>query len=253
MPAVSRDELVAYLDTLLEAASFSDYGPNGLQVPGRAKVERVVTGVSATRALHERAAQLGAELVLVHHGLFWPALGPLDALAAGRLRPLLANEISLVAYHLPLDAHPEVGNNALLADALGLTSRFRFAEHHGQEIGIAGALPGEGITTEALAARLAELCQEPLHLPGGPDVVKTIGIVSGGAADDVREAAELGLDAFVTGEPEERSQAEAAELGIHLFAAGHHASERFGVRRLGELLAERFGIAHEFVDSGNPV
>lgn len=248
----SRDEIVAYLDELLDSPAFGDYGPNGLQVPGAAEIRTVVTGVSANRSLHEQAAEFGAELVLVHHGLFWPSIGPLDVLSAGRLKPLLASDINLVAYHLPLDAHPEVGNNALIADALGLGDRSRFAEHRGKELGIAGTLP-EPTTAAGLAGLLADIAQAPLHFPGGPELIRTVGVVSGGAADDAHVAARLGLDAFVTGEPEERSQADAAELGIHVFAAGHHATERFGIRRLGELLAERFGVEHHFVDFANPV
>jgi dinuclear metal center YbgI/SA1388 family protein len=172
---------------------------------------------------------------------------------AGRLRPLLADEINLVAYHLPLDAHPAAGNNALIADALGLTDRHRFAEHGGQPLGIAGTLPGDGLLPAALVARVTALCQPPVAFLDGPPRVRTVGIVSGGGADDIHEAAALGLDAFITGEPEERSQSAAREEGIHFLAAGHHATERFGVRQLGELLAERFGIEHRFVDVENPV
>lgn len=249
----SRDEIVAYLDALLASADFQDYGPNGLQVPGSAEVRRVVTGVSANRALIEEAARLDADLVLVHHGLFWPSIGPIDALTAGRLRPLFVHDISLVAYHLPLDAHEEVGNNALIADALGLADRRTFAPHRGRHLGIAGHLPMP-LASGDFAALLAELVQPPLAFPGGPDQIRTVGIVSGGAADDIAEAAALGLDAFVTGEPAERSQGMAAELGIHFFAAGHHATERFGIRELGDRVAEEFTDVHvTFVDIPNPV
>ena len=248
----SRDEIVAHLDGLLRSRDFQDYGPNGLQVPGRAEVQRVVTGVSANRALIETAAELGADLLLVHHGLFWPSIGPIDTLTAGRLRPLFAGDISLVAYHLPLDAHEELGNNALLADALGLANRRTFAPHRGQHLGVAGHLAAP-LTPDALIAAVGEVTQPPLAFLHGPDLITTVGIVSGGAADDITEAAALGLDAFITGEPAERSQGMAEELGIHFLAAGHHATERFGVRALGELLAERFGVEHTFVDVANPV
>jgi dinuclear metal center YbgI/SA1388 family protein len=249
----SRDEIVAFLDGLLRAQEFQDYGPNGLQVPGRAEVKRVVTGVSANRALIEAAAAMQADLLLVHHGLFWGGTGPIDAVLAGRLRPLFVGDISLVAYHLPLDAHPEIGNNALLADALELTDRRAFAPHRGELLGIAGHLPGAGLSPEALSDAVAAVTQRPVAFLQGPEVVRTVGIVSGGAADDIVPAAALGLDAFITGEPAERSQGLAEELGIHFLAAGHHATERFGVRALGERLAAEFGVDHTFVDVENPV
>ncbi|MFT4035171.1 MAG: Nif3-like dinuclear metal center hexameric protein [Patulibacter sp.] len=247
-----RDEIVAHLDALLRSDEFEDYGPNGLQVPGRKEVRRVVTGVSANRALIDAAAGLGAELLLVHHGLFWPSIGPLDQLTTGRLRPLLAGEISLVAYHLPLDAHPQFGNNALLADALELTARHAFAPHRGQLLGVAGRLP-QPLAPQQLVELVGAHTQPPLAFLYGPELVRSVGIVSGGAADDIAGAAALGLDAFITGEPAERSQALAEELGIHFLAAGHHATERFGVRALGELLAAEFAVDHTFVDIANPV
>ncbi|MDO9355437.1 MAG: Nif3-like dinuclear metal center hexameric protein [Solirubrobacteraceae bacterium] len=249
-----RDTILAYLDALLEPAKYADYGPNGLQVPGADEVRTVVTGVSANRALIETAVALDADLLLVHHGLFWGAKQTgIDHLMAGRLRPLFKHDISLVAYHLPLDGHTEVGNNALIADGLELTGRSTFAEHGGQPLGIAGTLPGDGLEPDELAAQVGSLCQTPLTFFHGPERIRTVGIVSGGAADDIHVAAALGLDAFITGEPEERSQGAAEEEGIHFLAAGHHATERFGVRRLGDLLAHEFGVAHHFVDIENPV
>ncbi len=147
------------------------------------------------------------------------------------------HDVNLAAYHLPLDAHPEVGNNALIADALGLTDRRSFAAHRGEHIGITGHLPGGGLTPEAFVEAVGAITQPPLAFLHGPEVVRTVGIVSGGAADDIVPAAALGLDAFITGEPAERSQGMAEELGIHFLAAGHHATERFGIRALGEVLA----------------
>ncbi|MEN0015369.1 MAG: Nif3-like dinuclear metal center hexameric protein [Solirubrobacteraceae bacterium] len=254
MPSVTpRDAIVAYLDELLDPTAFKDYGPNGLQVPGKDEVRTVVTGVSANRALIETAIASGADLLLVHHGLFWGKTDGIDHLLAGRLRPLFKHDVSLVAYHLPLDAHPEVGNNALLADALELTARGTFAPHGGRDLGLHGTLPGDGLEPEAFAALVGSVTQTPLAFLHGPERVRTVGLVTGSAADDVHEAAALGLDAFITGEPAERSQGAAEEEGIHFLAAGHHATERFGVRRLGDLLAHRFGIDHHFVDIENPV
>src|SRR3954471_16721368 len=250
-----RDDLIAALDELLQPAAFRDLGPNGLQVPGQADITRVVTGVSARRELSERAVQLGAELVLVHHGLFWKFHPTgLTPLLAERLRPLFKHDVNLAAYHLPLDAHETVGNNALLARALGCESHEPFGAYKGTPIGRAGRFPGAGIAPDQLLARVREATgREPLLLGAGPERIRTIGIVSGSAADTVHEAAAAGLDAFLTGEPREHVTAEARELGIHFVAAGHHATETFGVRALGDLLAERFGIEHIHVDLPNPV
>jgi dinuclear metal center YbgI/SA1388 family protein len=249
------DDLIAHLDELLNPGAFQDYGPNGLQVPGRAQVERVVTGVSAHRELIERALALRADLVLVHHGLFWDfhPTGLTRALAE-RLRPLLANDVNLVAYHLPLDAHPEVGNNALLATSLGCEAHEPFGDHRGTPIGRAGRFEGEGIPIGELTARVAEVCgQEPLVFDAGPERVRTIGIVSGAGAGSLPEAVERGLDAMLTGEPREHVMADAREEGIHFIAAGHYATETFGVRALGDRLERELGVEHVFVDVPNPV
>jgi dinuclear metal center YbgI/SA1388 family protein len=173
---------------------------------------------------------------------------------ATRLRLLLEAGIGLAAYHLPLDAHPEVGNNALIAGGLGCEDQAPFAEVRGASIGVAGRFAGDGIPAAELFARVRELTdREPLVFDHGPAAIRSIGIVSGAAADAVEEAAAAGLDAFLTGEPAERAMALARESGIHFIAAGHYATETFGVRRLGELLAERFGVEHRFVDVPNPV
>jgi dinuclear metal center YbgI/SA1388 family protein len=247
-------EIVDHADALLDSAAFRDYGPNGLQVPGRETVEHVVTGVSASAELFERAAELGGDLVLVHHGLFWgePA-GPIDRQRKRRLKLLFDHDLSLVAYHLPLDAHPRIGNNALLAAGLGAVRTEPFAEHGGAPVGAIAHLDPP-MARDELPARVAELTRrEPLVFPAGPDPVHTVGIVSGGAADDVAEAIERGLDAFLTGEPAERVMALAQEGGVTFLAAGHYATETFGVRALGDLLAERFGVRHTFVDLPNPI
>ena len=241
-------DIIGRLDAILQADSFADYGPNGLQVPGREVVQRVVTGVSATKALLMRAAELDAGLVLVHHGLFWDgqplALSPV---LAERLRVLLVHDIGLAAYHLPLDAHPEYGNNALLAEALG-------CERHAPFAGIGRVAEFDGIGIADLLARVRETTgREPLLQGAGPEQVGRVGIVSGGAASVLGEAIEAGLDAFITGEPKERAMADATEAGIHFIAAGHYATETFGIRRLGDLLAADLGVEHVFVDLPNPV
>jgi dinuclear metal center YbgI/SA1388 family protein len=248
-------ELLRFLDELLDVSSFDDYGPNGLQVPGREKVSKVVTGVSAQLELFERAASAGADLVLVHHGLFWNAdPRALTPVAARRLLALLSREMSLAAYHLPLDAHPEVGNNALLAAGLGCAGTEPFGVMRGRPIGVCGRFPADGLSPSELARRVHELTgREPLAFNSGPPRIRSIGIVSGGGGHELGQAIADGLDAFLTGEPEEPAMGQAREGGIHFLAAGHYATETFGVRRLGELLAERFGIEHEFIDLPNPV
>jgi dinuclear metal center YbgI/SA1388 family protein len=252
---VDRDTLVDHLDELLDAPAFADYGPNGLQVPGARGIDALATGVSAGLELFERAAAIGAQLVLCHHGLFWDgAPRALSEPMARRLRVLLEHDMGLAAYHLPLDAHPELGNNALLADALGVTDRAPFAEHKGRSIGVRGAFAGGGMPAGELVERVRTACgRSPLHFAGGPDTVRTIGIVSGGAARQVSEAIALGLDAYLTGEPTESVMTEALEGGVHFLAAGHYATETFGIRALGEHLAQRFGLRHTFVDVPNPV
>ncbi|HEX5225034.1 MAG TPA: Nif3-like dinuclear metal center hexameric protein [Solirubrobacteraceae bacterium] len=253
--AASLSEIIAELDGLLEPERFADYCVNGLQVPGPGQVETVVTGVSANAELLEHAARERADLVLVHHGLFWdPGVRSLDAIAHGRLKLLLGADMALAAYHLPLDAHTRVGNNALIAHALDAEQLGRFAPARGEPIGILARLPGEGVAAGDLLERVrAATGREPLWLDGGPPTVSTIGIVSGGGADYLGDAAAAGAQALLTGEPEERSPALAREHGVHLIAAGHHATETFGVRALGEHLAERFGVRHAFVDIANPV
>lgn len=247
-----RDEIVGFLDRLLDSVGFPDYGPNGLQVPGAVEVSSVVTGVSATKELFEVALQKEASMVLVHHGVFWGDAGALSEMQAGRLRVLLANDLNLVAYHLPLDAHPSVGNNALLIDELGLALEESFGDYKGRSIGFVGTSPGisgDGLR-ETIASRLG---REPLHLAHGPETIKRVAVIAGSAPDYIEAAAAAGCDAFITGEPAERVNSAAKELGIHFYAAGHHATEKLGIQRLGDLLVENFGVTHEFIDIPNPI
>jgi dinuclear metal center YbgI/SA1388 family protein len=250
-----RDEILGFCDELLNAGSFEDYGPNGLQVPGKEEVSRVATGVSANLELISAAVDSGADLVLTHHGLLWGSeLAPLSIPMAARLRALLCAEVSLAAYHLPLDAHPAIGNNALLREALGLEPDGRpFGEAKGSAVGVVGRC-SDPIDVGELGRRLTlAVGQEPLIFDSGPDRISTVGIVTGGGSFAVHEAGQLGLDALVTGEPSEPVMGEAREYGVHFLAGGHYATETFGIRRLGELVAERFSIQHEFVDIPNPI
>jgi dinuclear metal center YbgI/SA1388 family protein len=248
-------QIIGHLDALLQPDRFDDYAPNGLQVPGRDEIATVVTGVSAGAELFERAIAAGADLVLVHHGLFWrgPPRG-LDRAAKRRLQLLFDADVGLAAYHLPLDAHSEVGNNALLAAAIGAVEPQPFGRAGGQQIGVRARFAGDGIDADELVRRVsAATAREPLAFTDAASPVQSIGIVSGAAAEALDEAIEQGLDAFLTGEPAERSMSRAREAGVHFLAAGHYATETFGVRALGERLASAFGVAHEFVDVPNPI
>lgn len=251
----ARDEIIAFCDQLLDAGSFEDYGPNGLQVPGAAEVSKVATGVTANREFLARARESGAELAIAHHGLFFgDAPQALSEQLAERLQVALCSGLSVAGYHLPLDAHREIGNNALVAQRLGLELEDRpFAEFKGRPIGVV-ARSSDPITASNLVARVAEATgRDPLVFDAGPEWVSTVGIVTGGGSRAIGEAAALGLDAFITGEPSEHVMGDAREAGIHFLAAGHYATETFGVRRLGELVAERFGTEHEFIDVPNPI
>jgi len=247
--------IISALDELLSVSAFTDLGPNGLQVPGPAEVSRVVTGVSAQRPLIERAVEEGAQLVLVHHGLFWDFLPTgLSPVLAERLRPLFKHDIALAGYHLPLDAHAELGNNAILADRLGCERHEPFGTYRGQAIGRAGTFPGDGIPAAELFERVREVtARAPTVFDGGPERIRRIGIVSGAGADMLPEALGFGLDAFLTGEPREHVMAESREAGIHFIAAGHYATETFGIRALGDWVARRFEVDHVWVDIPNPV
>lgn len=248
------DQILGFLDELLSPSDFEDYGPNGLQVPGRSEVETVVTGVSAGADLFTRAAELGAGLVLVHHGLFWGARGALDRAEKRRLKLLFDADMGLAAYHLPLDAHLEVGNNAILARELGAAEVAPFGTVRGTPIGVRARFAGEGVGAGELVARVERVTgRTPLAFTDGPARVRSIGIVSGAGADSLDEAIAAGLDAFLTGEPAERSMLRARESGIHFVAAGHYATETFGVRALGDALAGHFGVRHAFVDIPNPI
>ncbi|MEM8997784.1 MAG: Nif3-like dinuclear metal center hexameric protein [Acidobacteriota bacterium] len=250
---MDRNVLVRFLDDYLESDN-RDYCPNGLQVEGTPRIERVVTAVSSCEEVFDRARELDADAVLVHHGVFWHGQ-PLDltGFRYRRVKALMDGDINLIAYHLPLDRHGEVGNNALAARAFGLEELGTFAEAKGQPIGFKGRFP-EPISAEELVARCARIYdQAPLTFAFGPDPVRTLGIISGGAQGEFYTAIDEGLDAYITGEVSEWVMNVAKETGTHYLAAGHYATERLGIRRLGELIAERFGLDVTYVDVPNPV
>lgn len=249
-----RDEIVAFLDDHLDAAGYPDALPVGLQVPGAAEVTKVATGVSASLELFERAAAEGAQMLIVHHGLFWSSeprrIGDREK---ARLRALFDHELSLVAYHLALDAHPEVGNNALICRAVGLVDPVGFGLHGDRTIGFLATADPPLSLAELLDRVRAEINPAPLVFDAGPAAIRRVAVISGAAAQDVLPAADAGADCFLTGEPREPAMAQAREAGIHFIAAGHYATEVFGVRALGELLARRFGVEHAFIDIPNPI
>ena len=251
----SRDAIIAFCDELLEVPDFGDWCPNGLQVPGATEVRKVATAVSAHRASIDAAIEAEAGMLLTHHGLFWDFHDrALTEAMAGRLRAALTADLSVAGYHLPLDAHPEIGNNAILCRELGLRpADYGFGEAKGRAIGVVG-LAESPIPAAELFERIRRITgRDPLIFDSGPERIESVGIVSGAAASSIHEAIELGLDAFITGEPAEHAMADSAEGLIHFVAAGHYATEVGGIRKLGELVAGKFGIDAEFLDIPNPV
>ena len=246
----TRDEVESHLATLLEVARFKDYGPNGLQVEGRSGIRKIVSGVTASLALIEAAAAAGADAIVVHHGLFWRGQdGRVTGWMKRRLSALLTRDINLFAYHLPLDAHPELGNNAQLALRLGLGVEDRFGE---QGLGFIGRSQ-ELLTVEALTARVAErLARQPVVVAGDGRPIRRVAWCSGGAQGHFEEAIAAGADAYLTGEISEPQAHLARETGVAFLACGHHATERYGAPALGEHLERRFGIEHEFIEIENP-
>ena len=245
-----RGEIESHLAGLLSVDRFKDYGPNGLQVEGREAVLRLVSGVTASLALIEAAAAAQADAILVHHGLFWRGQdGRITGWLRQRLGLLLARGISLFAYHLPLDAHPELGNNAQLGLRLGLVADGRFGE---QELGFVGPAPG-GTDAAMLAQRIGSaLGRTPLLLAGDGRPLRRVAWCSGGAQGYFEAAIAAGADAFITGEVSEPQAHIARETGVAFLACGHHATERYGAPAVGEHLARRFGLHHQFIEIDNP-
>ena len=247
--------LISDLDELLETEAVSDYCPNGLQVEGHHDIRKVVTGVSASQALFRRAISLDAGLILVHHGILWNGPEPPRITGAfrERVKLLLKHDISLAAYHLPLDRHMVLGNAAQLANRLGLEQLEPFGEHRGVSIGVCGVFP-EAVSAGELVEAVATAChRKPQLFKGGTGSIASVGIITGAAQREYHQAVAAGLDAYITGEATEWVQEQAAEDGVHYIAAGHAATERFGVIALGRWLAEERGLDVEFVDIPNPV
>ena len=252
---VTRQQLDAYLDELLRPGDFNDYGPNGLQVEGAPKISRVAFAVSATAESIAAAGEQHAEALVVHHGLFWefhgarPIIGPF----AARIRPLIKNDINLFAYHLPLDAHPFVGNNAVLCRELGIQDLTPFGEFKGSEIGFGGVLPAP-VSASALQKQLASILDHDVILasPDETAQIESVGVITGGASNEWTQAQAAGFDAYVTGEISEHNWHEAREAGMHFFAGGHNATERFGVQALMQQIQSYFSLDCFYIPSPNP-
>ncbi|EAR56259.1 hypothetical protein SKA34_02699 [Photobacterium sp. SKA34] len=247
--------LETVLNEFLSPHLIKDYCPNGLQVEGKPKVKKIVTGVTACQALIDRAIEEKADALVVHHGFFWKGeAAEIRGMKYRRIKSLIENGINLYAYHLPLDVHAQVGNNAQLAQRLDLDITGGLEIGNPRSVAIYGELD-QAITGEDFAARIAMALQrEPLHIaPSSSNLIKKVGWCTGGGQDYIELAVQQGCDAFISGEVSERTTHIARELGIHYFAAGHHATERYGVKALGEWLAQEYNFDVIFIDIDNPV
>ncbi len=252
--SVKLSDILAYINTELTPELFKDYCPNGLQVEGKADISKVVTGVTASQALIDQAIAEKADLLLVHHGFFWKGEDScITKTKRKRIKALLDHDINLLAYHLPLDAHPQLGNNAQLAKRLGIVMTDGLEPGNPRSIGNIGELP-EPISAAAFAEQVAKVLErEPLLISGGDHLIKQVGFCTGGAQGYIEKATDLGLDAYISGEISEPTVHHAREYGIHYFSAGHHATERYGVQALGEALVQQFGLQHQYIEIDNPV
>jgi len=250
---VNLFELESYVNKLLNISKFRDYAPNGLQVEGKSEVKTIVTGVTASQRLLDAAVEAGADAVIVHHGYFWKNESPvIRGMKKQRIKTLLNNDISMFGYHLPLDAHPELGNNARLGALLGITNDGVMDERDLQSVGNVGTL-NEPLSLEAFGQQVDQALQrKPLLVSGGNHPIRRIAWCTGGAQGYIDKAHELGVDAYLSGEISENTVHSARENGIHYIAAGHHATERYGVQALGQHLAEHLDVTHIHIDIDNP-
>ncbi|MCF7885110.1 MAG: Nif3-like dinuclear metal center hexameric protein [Candidatus Marinimicrobia bacterium] len=249
--SITRDKLEMYLNDLLEVEEYDDLGPNGLQVEGQSEVNKIVTGVSGCVELFQKAIEEEADTIIVHHGIVWEFERPVyKGGYKERVKLLLENNMNLFGFHLPIDAHSKLGNNAVLANILGLKEREPFGSFKGNKIGIKGLLDN---TAEEVFEKIKdEINSDAIIFPFGPDIIKKAGIVSGGAEKNIKDAVNQNLDLFVTGEVSEHIMHYAREEGIHFVAAGHHATERFGVQAIGEHLKNKFDVEVKFINIPNP-
>lgn len=251
---MENNKLLAYLDELLKPWLFRDYCPNGLQVEGKKKISKVVTGVTASQALIDAAVKVNADAILVHHGYFWKGETPnVCGIKRNRFKALLENDINLYAYHLPLDAHSELGNNAQLAKLLGIQGNDSLEPGNSNSVIRRGCFTN-GINLDALVGRISsKLGRHPLVEASGPDEIHTVAWCTGGGQSYIDIAAQQNIDVFITGEASEQTIHTAREMGINFISAGHHATERYGVKALGEHLKKELLLDVEFIDIDNPV
>lgn len=254
--ALSQNDLLQYLNSLLTPQFFEDYGPNGLQVEGKKDLKKVAFSVSATHESLQQAINWGADALVVHHGIFWKHQGARTVTGAWgeRVKMCVKHDLNLIAYHLPLDAHPEVGNAVALAEEIGMSELAPFALHKKQPLGTKGKLT-RPMSAKELKNKLEDVLKHQVILatPDEKKIVNSIGIITGGANNDWVKAFEEGLDAYLTGEISEYNWHDAREAGIHYFAGGHHATERFGIQSLMKNIETKFpNISVQFFDSGNP-
>lgn len=251
---ITRDQLLQFIDDLLQPNQFKDYCPNGLQVAGHETVRHIVTGVTASQALIDKAIELNADTILVHHGYFWKGEDErVVGIKRERLKSLLGHDINLLAYHLPLDQHPQLGNNAQLGQLLSLQASGGLQPNNPKSIGLIGRLP-QPMTGYEFAQHISNCLQrQALHIGEEDDVVETVAWCTGAAQSYLQQAIDLGVDAFITGEISEPTVHLARETGTHFYSAGHHATERYGVKALGERIASTFDVDVSFVDIDNPV
>ncbi len=251
--AIALSTLLEEAERFLGAARIADYCPNGLQVEGRPQVRRIISGVTASQALIDAAVEADADVVLVHHGYFWKGENPcIVGMKQRRLKTLLSNDISLLAYHLPLDLHPQVGNNVQLAQQLDITVEGPLDPDNSKVVGLVGSLD-EPMSARDFARRVQDvLGREPLLIEGS-QMIRRIGWCTGGGQGYIDQAIAAGVDLYLTGEASEQTVHSARENDISFIAAGHHATERYGVQALGDYLAKRFALEHLFIDCPNPV
>ena len=251
---VSLKELELELKEVLRPEQFKDYCPNGLQVEGRKEISKLVTGVTACQELITAAVEAGADALLVHHGYFWRGEDQsISGIKKARIEALLKHDVSLFAYHLPLDVHREFGNNVQLAKILGIEIDGELGKQNNHPIGLVGTI-SEDTDFESLKALIAEkLDRQPLAIEGNSKPIRSIAWCTGAAQNYIELAVAAGVDAYITGEVSEPTVHIARESGIHFFSAGHHATERYGVQAIGGHLASKFGIEHQFIDIDNPV
>ena len=252
--SISLDTVVQDLNTLLRPDDFRDYCPNGLQIEGRSQINKLVSGVTASQAFIEAALDEEADVVLVHHGYFWQGeKAEITGIKKQRIKTLLESEISLLAYHLPLDAHPIYGNNTQLGSLLDFKINGELYPKHKSKVGVLGEMIKPCNPTELKKRLQDKLNRKPFHVSGKAEIINTIAWCTGSAQHLIERAHDLGVDAYLSGEISEQTVHFAREAGIHFFAAGHHATERYGVQAVGEYLAEKYSIEHVFIDIDNPV